>query len=330
MNKKIILVFFISFCFPSTYLSAASSDRAVDSSFHLAELKKADNTVNKLGSPKEKVKKEDDQEDSWVVPEWVRRTNFTVQAGSDQKPQYFIETIQPLFGSQFKDIVIFNQTRISSQGERPKYNIGFGLRKIFWESLLLGVNSFYDYQDLHKHSRGGIGFEAMTDRGLEARLNTYIAISGRHLVGEDFLNKYYEKVANGFDWELGMPLPYIPSVKVYGGGDWYNFEHFKNKYGWKFRAEFTPMKYSRLNFEMFNDTKRDEAGYKFEGALTFAFTSFSPREIMNDITSVTTAYPKINLEDRVLDRVVRDFDITLIKSTVSKGTGLTIEGGLSG
>ncbi|MCX5696071.1 MAG: hypothetical protein NTW18_05415 [Candidatus Omnitrophica bacterium] len=127
-----------------------------------------------------------------------------------------------------------------------------------------------------------------------------------------------------------MPLPYIPSVKVYGGGDWYNFEHFKNKYGWKFRAEFTPMKYSRLNFEMFNDTKRDEAGYKFEGALTFAFTSFSPREIMNDITSVTTAYPKINLEDRVLDRVVRDFDITLIKSTVSKGTGLTIEGGLSG
>ncbi|MCX5696072.1 MAG: inverse autotransporter beta domain-containing protein [Candidatus Omnitrophica bacterium] len=140
MNKKIILVFFISFCFPSTYLSAASSDRAVDSSFHLAELKKADNTVNKLGSPKEKVKKEDDQEDSWVVPEWVRRTNFTVQAGSDQKPQYFIETIQPLFGSQFKDIVIFNQTRISSQGERPKYNIGFGLRKIFWESLLLGVN----------------------------------------------------------------------------------------------------------------------------------------------------------------------------------------------
>jgi len=29
----------------------------------------------------------------------------------------------------------------------------------------------------------------------------------------------------------------------------------------------------------------------------------------------------------VLDRVVRDFDITVIKSTVSKGTGLKIEGG---
>jgi len=330
MNKKIVFLFFLLLLItPTAYLAAALPDKAVDDSFQSTDAKKDVNLVNQLGSPKEKVKKEDDQEDSWVVPEWVKRTNFTVQAGSDQKPQYFIETIQPLFGSQFKDIVIFNQTRISSQSERPKYNIGFGLRKIFWESLLLGVNGFYDYQDLHKHSRGGVGFEAFTDRGLEARLNTYIAISGRHLVGEDFLNKYYEKVANGFDWELGMPLPYIPSVKVYGGGDWYNFEHFKNKYGWKFRAEFTPMKYSRLNFEMFNDTKRDEAGYKFEGALTFAFTSFSPREIMNDITSVTTAYPKINLEDRVLDRVVRDFDITLIKSTVSKGTGFTVEGGSS-
>ncbi|MCX5706125.1 MAG: inverse autotransporter beta domain-containing protein [Candidatus Omnitrophica bacterium] len=327
MDKKLLfLVVLVIFCLPVTYLSAALPDETAESPLQLADEKKGDNPVNKLGSPKEEVKKED-KEESWVIPEWVRRTNFAVQAGSDQKPQYFLETIQPLFDSQFKDIVIFNQTRISSQDARPKYNIGFGLRKIFADSLLLGINSFYDYQDLHKHSRGGVGFEAITDRGLEARLNTYIAISGRHLVNEDFSNKYYEKVANGFDWELGMPLPYIPSVKVYGGGNWYNFEHFKNQIGWKFRTEFTPMKYSRLDFEMFNDTNRNETGYKFEGALTFAFTSFSPREIMKDITSATTAYPKVNLEDRVLDRVVRDFDITLIKSTFNKGTGLTVQGG---
>ena len=192
----------------------------------------------------------------------------------------------------------------------------------------MGVNSFYDYQDLHKHSRGGVGFEAITDRGLEARINTYIRISGERLVGEDFLNKYYEKVANGFDWELGLPLPYIPSVKVYGGGSWYDFEHFKNKMGWKLRAEFTPMKYSRLDFIVSDDNKDDNGvNYGFEGALTLAFTSFSPREIMNDITSAAkTAYPKTNLQDRVLDRVVRDFNITVIESTVSKGTGFTVEG----
>ena len=330
INKKVLFLLFLALvCYPSRYLSAAFPDKAVDSSFQLAETKEADNPVNQLGSPKEKSKKED-KEESWTVPEWVRRTNFAVQVGTDQKPQYFLETIQPLFGSQNKDVVFFNQTRISSQDARPKYNVGFGLRKIFADSLLLGVNSFYDYQDLHQHSRGGVGFEAITDRGLEARINTYIRISGERLVGEDGTNQYYEKVANGSDWELGLPLPYIPSVKVYGGGSWYDFEHFKNKYGWKFRAEFTPIKYSRLNFEIFDDTKRGSTGYKFEGALTFAFTSFSPREIMDDITSAKTAYPKVNLEDRVLDRVVRDFDITVIESTKNKVTGLAVEGGKSG
>ena len=164
MNKKILfLVILFVFC-SFGYLAAALPDKAVDSSFQLAEAfaeaEKADNPVNKLGSSKEKVKKEG-KEESWTVPEWVRRTNFAVQVGSDQKPQYFLETIQPLFGSQNKDLVFFNQTRISSQDARPKYNIGFGLRKIFWESLLLGVNSFYDYQDLHKHSRGGVGLKRL-------------------------------------------------------------------------------------------------------------------------------------------------------------------------
>lgn len=327
MNRKILkLIILAIFIFPTAYLNAALPDEAVNASFQLAESKKSANPVNQLGSPKEKAGSED-KEGSWVVPEWVKRTNFTVQAGSDQKPQYFLETIQPLFGSQNKDIVFFNQTRVSSQDERPKYNLGFGLRKIFADSLLLGVNSFYDYQDLHKHSRGGVGFEAITDRGLEARLNTYIRISNKRLVYDDGVNSYYEKVANGFDWELGLPLPYIPSVKVYGGGNWYNFEHFRNKYGWKFRTEFTPIKYSRLNFEIFDDTKRSKAGYRFEGALTFAFTSFSPREIINDIASAKNAYPKVNLGDRVLDRVVRDFDITLIKSKKNKTTGITVEAG---
>lgn len=271
---------------------------------------------------------EANKEPIFEIPEWVRRTNFAVSAGSDQKPQYFLETIQPLLGSQFKDIVIFNQTRITSQDERPKYNIGFGLRKIFWESLLLGVNSFYDYQDLHKHSRGGVGFEAITDKGLEARINTYIRISNERLVNEDASNEYYEKVANGLDWELGLPVPYIPSVKVYGGGSWYDFDHFKNKMGWKFRTEFTPAKYSRFALIISDDNKNSGGvNFGFEGAITFAFTSFSPRDIINDIRSAKAAYPKVNLDDKVLDRVVRDFDITVITSTKSKATGLTVEGG---
>lgn len=268
-------------------------------------------------------------ETSQDAPDWLKRTNFAIVVGTDQKPTYFLETIQPLLGTQSKDIVFFNQSRISDTDQRPTYNIGLGARKIFKENYLFGINSFYDYQDLHKHSRGGVGFDILSDRGLEARMNSYIAISGERLVWEDAANFYYEEVANGFDGELGAPLPYLPFLKLYGGGYWYNFDHFKNKYGWKGRLEFTPLKYSRINFEMFDDTKRKDLGYRFEGALTLAFTSFSLKDIIGDIKGAKEAYPKIKLEDRALDRAVRDFDITVIKKTTTRG-GLTVEGGRSG
>lgn len=261
------------------------------------------------------------------IPEWLKRTNFAVAVESDQKPNYFLETIQPLFGTQYNDAVFFNQNRISSKNGRPTYNMGFGLRKIVNDRYLLGINSFYDYQDLHKHSRGGVGFDVMNDKGLEARMNAYIRISSKRLIREDAIYGYYEEVANGFDYELGMPVPFMPSLKVYGGGNWYDFDHFKNKYGWNGRLEFTPAKYSRINFEVFDDTKRDKMGCKLEGAISLAFTSFAISDIVKDIKGSATALPKIDLKEHKLDRVVRDFNITVIETKKNKTTGLTVEGG---
>ncbi|MCX5715229.1 MAG: inverse autotransporter beta domain-containing protein [Candidatus Omnitrophica bacterium] len=314
MKKLVLIVFTFSIIAFSSSGFAASRSETIEKTLLAA------NTQNPAPQ-KETPEKESN------IPDWIKRTNFTIQAGTDQRPQYFLETVQPLLGTQEKDIVIFNQLRISSRSERPTYNIGLGLRRIFAEKYLLGINSFYDYQDLHKHSRGGVGFEAITDKGFESRINTYIRISGRRQVGEDAANIYYEKVANGFDWEEGLPLPYLPLLKLYGGGYWYNFEHFKNKYGWKGRLEFTPFKFSRLNFEVFDDTKRTRMGYRIEGAISLAFTSFSLRQLKEDFQGAREAYPKVNLRDKVLDRVIRDFDITVIKSTKAKGSGLTVEGG---
>ncbi len=261
------------------------------------------------------------------IPDWLKRTNFGVQAGTDQKTQYFLETVQPLLGTQHNDVVFFNQTRITGEGDRSVYNLGFGLRKIFRQSYLLGINSFYDYQDLHQHSRAGVGVEAITDQGLEARMNSYIRVSRPRLVQEDPFNSYYEKVANGFDWELGAPLPYMPFLKVYGGGNWYNFQHFYNKYGWQTRLEYTPAKYSRFDFILLDDNKGSRMNYRFEGAITLAFTSFAWKDILKDIKGTHEAYPKVDLQDKILDRVVRDNSITVIKVKKSKTTGLTVEGG---
>lgn len=283
-------------------------------------------TKSILNQATKKITPEKETEDSFEVPEWVRRTNFAIEAGTDIKPKYFMETIQPLFGTQEKETVLFNQTRISSRSGRTIYNSGFGLRRIFKESYLLGVNTFYDYQDLHQHHRAGLGLEAITDRGLEGRLNTYFGVSTKRLVREDAGGQHFEKVANGLDWEIGGPLPYLSFLKLYGGGYWYSFERFHNKYGWQMRMEYNPLKYSRLAFIMLNDNKRNSIAYRFEGAMTLAFTSFCPKDILKDIKASKEMFPKINLRDKVLDRVVRDFDITVITSTKDRG-GFTVEGG---
>jgi hypothetical protein len=287
----------------------------IEKTFQLASSKKENTTLP--DPPEEKIE----------IPDWVKRTNFAVELGTDMKPKYFLETIQPLFGTQNKETVLFNQTRISGSSNRTTYNLGFGARKIYSESYLLGFNAFYDFQDLHQHHRAGFGLEAITDRGLEGRMNGYFRVSSKRLVRDDGINEYFEKVANGLDWEFGGPLPYLSFLKLYGGGNWYNFEHFANKCGWQMRMEYNPIKYSRLTFIMLDDNKRNDISYRFEGALTLAFTSFALGDILKDIKTAREAFPKIDVRDKVLDRVVRDFDITVISSTKSKSTGLTVEGG---
>ena len=260
------------------------------------------------------------------LPEWVKRTRIGIELGTKIKPIYFLESLQPLFGTEENETVLFNHARIASRDYRTVYNMGLGARRIFKEAYLLGANMFYDFQDLHQHQRAGIGLEAFTDKGAEARLNTYFRVSSIRLVRDDPSGQYFEKVANGLDWELGSPLPYLPFLKIYGGGYWYSFEKFRNKLGWSMRLEYNPIKNSRLIFKVLDDNKRKKESYRFEGALTLKFTSFHPRDILKDFKGSEEAFPKINVRNKTLERVVRDFDITVITHRKTKG-GLIVEGG---
>ena len=264
--------------------------------------------------------------DDTNIPEWLKRTSYGLKLENDQKLKYFFETVQPLWEAKDGEKVIFNQSRISLRDDRPTYNIGFGLRKLVSEDILLGGNIFYDYQDLHKHSRLGLGGEYLTPV-LEARVNTYWRIVNARIVSENNSEKTIEKVANGFDGELGGPVPFFKILSVYGGGYWFHFDHFKNKYGWKVRSELKPYDFTRLTFELYNDTKRGGMGYSLEGAVNLNFTSFAWKDILADLREHKRIYAKADLKDKMLDRVVRDFDITVVTTKENKTTGLTVEAG---
>lgn len=323
MNKKILLlVILVVFCLPFEYLTAAAPDKAVESAFQLAESKKTDNPVNNLGSPKAKVEIEDKEAPS-TIPDWVKRTSYGIYFGTGQKPRIYLETVQPLYQSFEQVDTFFTHNRVSIQDERGTYSAGLGYRRLmFDENLLAGINSFFDYQDLHQHYRQGVGIEAIT-KYLEFRANSYFGLSSKRLIEETSTSKTFEKAATGGDVELGGPIPYLPWLKVFGSYYRYDFRKFKDMQGWKARGEIKPFKFITFNLETYDDNKGDQE-YRMDTRFNLAFDNFTPKSILAAFKSEKEPYPDVDLKKRALDRVERNFIIQVEKWVETGGMSLEI------
>ncbi len=118
----------------------------------------------------------------------------------------------PLFERTESNDLLFTQGSISRFDRRTTTNIGIGYRRLVLnEKLLLGVNSFFDYEWPYNHSRASVGGEIRTTVG-EVNFNYYWGMSGWK-VGA---NGFEERALDGYDVELGLPLPYMPRTKLYG------------------------------------------------------------------------------------------------------------------
>ena len=248
------------------------------------------------------------------TPEWLQRVSFGVDCGTDQKPRVYFETVQPLYQDIDKQNTFFVQPRVSYENEKGAYNLGFGYRKLLSDnSVLLGANTFFDFEDDDKHYRAGLGLEAFLNL-VELRANSYIGISPRRLVKEVGSQRTYEKAVDGFDWEIGIPLPYINWIKLYAGGNWYNYEKFNNKEGWRARTEVKPFKFSTINLIAWDDNKGD-AEFRVDARVTIPFgVGGEDEEKICNIGLSDTAYPdKVDHSDRTLDRVEREHTIEVEK-----------------
>ena len=204
-----------------------------------------------------------------MVPKWLERVELSAQMETDAKPTYYFQTVQPLYQSADLAHTIFIEPRVSSQEGDQTYNLGAGYRYLVNENLLLGANVFGDYQATHEHHRVGVGLEALTQT-LEARANGYFATSKRREIQSTGSTTIYEKAVDGFDAELGAPVPYLPWLKIFASGYWYNYEKFKNKYGWKNRVEASISKAIKLEFYTFDDNKGDrEYGTRIRTNIAF-------------------------------------------------------------
>ncbi|MCX7927429.1 MAG: inverse autotransporter beta domain-containing protein [Candidatus Omnitrophica bacterium] len=259
--------------------------------------------------------------DNSQVPEWLKRTSYGINIDSSQKPRIYIETVQPLYQDEDKIDTFFTHGRINIQNERGIYNLGLGYRRLLTEEFLAGINTFFDYQDLHNHYRTGFGLEAIGKRA-EARLNTYFGLSPTRKVKETASSTQYEKAVDGFDVELGGPVPYLPWLKLFGSYYQYDFKKFKDMQGSKIRSEIKLIKCLTINLETYDDNK-GEREYAMDTRFNFAFDNFSFKDFLSAFKLENEKYKEVNLRDRTLDRVERNFNIQVEKW--AEVTGMTVE-----
>ena len=148
-------------------------------------------------------------------------TEVSIQGTTGHTPTYNILLVRPLTESVDKINNTFVQGSVFYENERTTANLGLGYRRLVADKkLLLGLNVFYDQEFPYNHQRMSIGAEARTTVG-EINLNRYYGLSDWK-TNDDGLE---EKALSGYDAQLIVALPYIPTASVRAKTfEWYGIE----------------------------------------------------------------------------------------------------------
>ena len=240
-------------------------------------------------------------------------TEFTLKSAEGLKPQIGILTFKPLIDTD--DSLTFMQgSFFTHDGDRETLNLGFG-RRMFSndDSVMFGLNAFYDYELDYDHQRTSLGTEIRSSI-LELNTNHYFAISNE-VTGK---NNIKEEVADGYDIEIGAHVPYMPTARFYtkyfeydipGGSDFEGLE-YSSKIG---------IPNTGLDFEVgFKDYGNN--GYEDQW---FVNLTFNLSKINADTGFVSDqAFERVSMKDKKYEKVRRENIIVKSKAFSVKAGGL--------
>jgi adhesin/invasin len=158
------------------------------------------------------------QEGIGVTKSFLQKYFPTVELQLDmfdyKKATSGILIVAPLSNPNDTKNTFFTQNSVYHRDNRTTVNLGLGYRRLEMDNkVMLGANSFYDYEFPYGNRRTSIGLEARTTVG-ELNFNQYWGASN----WMNAANSYQEKSLGGTDVEVGVPLPYMNWAKVYGRG----------------------------------------------------------------------------------------------------------------
>lgn len=172
------------------------------------------------------------------APDWAKRVELEWDVEKNLKPTYSILTVQPLYQDAQKQNTFFVQASQLRYDMIDKYrdttNVGLGYRRLLLgNQMLVGVNSFYDYEWTYGHQRASVGGELKWAM-LDFNTNLYRRLTGYRTIDDS--TSTTERAMNGYDFELRSQVPFLPWMQV--GARYYHWQSdlADDTKGWDYSA----------------------------------------------------------------------------------------------
>lgn len=251
---------------------------------------------------------------------YVRNWELGANWDEDEGPTYYLDPLIPVYMPEAEDRIIFLEPRSSFQDDEFLFNIGGGYRQLLDDrEWMLGGNLFYDWETERNHFRVGYGIEVLSQYA-ELRANAYHGLSSVRQTENTSSSTVKEKAVDGFDVEVGVPVPYYHRLKVFGGYNWYDYEVFENRYGWTVRAEYKPYPFVVVDGLMSDDTKSN-----FDWGVTVALRWSGFDEPLDAPFHLDeTMFPESDASEFLGVLVERHHDIVVEKERITSGVSVEV------
>lgn len=207
---------------------------------------------------------------------FLRNLEVSYKIREDNKPEYSLLTLQPLYSSEGRKHNLFAQAAYSHSGERHNMTGGVGYRYMpESKDYVVGNNVFIDYEQNYGHLRASFGFDYQ--RSLwGASTNYYKGLTD----WRDAQTGFQERSMDGYDLELSGRMPFLPALEVFGRGyRWQGIDGNDDIDGHELRVEYTPIPAFTVE-GLYNDENARET--QFGLGLRYNHTFGAPKEYLLD------------------------------------------------
>ena len=234
-------------------------------------------------------------------------TEVSVEFGEDDT-QFEILGVRDISSKENSNL--FTQFSIHTQevnnDDRYIGNLGLGYRFLNTDqSMMFGVNSFYDRDITEDHSRISFGLEAKSSI-LDFTLNKYIKTTNMLVI-----NGSEEQALSGLDYNISSQIPYMPwTVFNFQGYRWENEKAKQDTKGRVYSLEMALL--PSLQFDLSRDVSGvngvDDADI---AKLTFVYPPRENKPTLRDGLVSNVAFVKENMKDKLKDKVRRNNNIVI-------------------